>query len=200
MKRPLLLAVLAICCVLPFSSNPQEGGAKSQSRVANPETLAAVRPGMPRDAVVAGLSERYNLNKASTAKDESRGIETWLVTEKAGPGGGWVSFSNGGVRIVMEILTQADSQETISLVQDLYAYLKPEMKPYGTDTENSSKRRATVVVELEETHLRKGGKGVDMSSLKVNFKDVSYDILYSQDSLISQTPPVVKIFRTRGAE
>jgi hypothetical protein len=155
---------------------------------------------MPRDAVIAGLSERYNLNKASTAEDESKRIETWLVMERAGPGGGWVSFSNGGVRNVMEILTQADSAEAVSLVRDLYAYLRPEMKPYGTDTEYSSKRRATLVIQLDETHSRKGGKGVEMSSITFSFRDVSYDLSYSDSSLISQSAPVVKIFRRRGTE
>ncbi len=208
MQRPLLLLLLAVCRVLllsPHSSSPQEGGAKhSQSLVASPETLAAVRPGMPRDTVVAGLSERYNLNKASSAKEESKGIETWFVMEKAGRGGGVVSFSKGGVSNVMEMLSQSDSAEAVNFVQDLFAYIKPEMKPNGADNGVSSKRSATVVIELDETHFRKGGDSMDASFLKVRFKDVSYDLIYKDDSkdslLVGRTGPTVKISRSRDTE
>jgi len=205
MQRPLLLALLAICCVVPLSSSPQEGGARQpKSRDANPETLAAVRPGMPRDAVVSGLSERYNLNKASTAKEESRGIETWFAMEKAGRGAGVVSFSKGSVSNVMEMLSQSDSVEAVNFVQDLFAYIKPEMKPNGADNGASSKRSATVVIELEETHFRKGGDSLDASFLKVRFKDVSYDLIYQDDSkdsqIVGRTGPTVKISRNRGTE
>ena len=208
MQRPLLLLLLAACCVLPLSSHrarSQEGGAKhSQSLVTRPETLAAVRPGMTRDAVVAGLSERYNLNKASSAKEESKGIETWFVMEKTGRGGGGISFSNGSVRNVFEMLSQSDSAEAVNFVQDLFAYIKPEMKPNGADNGVSSKRSATVVIELEETHFRKGGDSMDTSFLKVRFKDVSYDVIYQDDSkdslIVGRTGPTVKISRSRGTE
>jgi hypothetical protein len=200
MKCPFLFLLAAACSLLPLGSNSQAGQAKhAQSAVASPATLAAVRPGMPREGVLAGLSEAYNLNKAPSS-NESQAVESWLVTEKAGRGGGVVSFSNGGVHDVIEFLTESESPETVSFVKDLYAYLRPEVKSNASDTGASRKLRATVVVELEETNFRKAGDFVETSSIKFKFKDATYDLFYSDSSFAGSSGPDVKISRVRGTE
>jgi hypothetical protein len=155
---------------------------------------------MSRDAVIVSLSEKYNLSKTSTAKDEAKGIETWSVMEKAGPGVGWLSFSGGAVRRVVETLTATEmaSPQTGNFAKDLIAYLKPEMKPYDAGDGALGNRRAAVVIELEETQFRQEGMEVNMSTLKVKFKDVSYQLFCADAAGIGRTD--LRISRIRGTE
>jgi hypothetical protein len=196
MKTVFWPALAAISCVLCFHLGLRASTQHKEAQVTinTPSTLAQVRVGMPKETVLVGLAERYNLRELPGPHEHGR--EEWIAMGKSNNEAGGLSFSNGSVREVDEYLTESASPEIMSFVRDLFAYLKPEAKLVGDNSVASSARRATALLELEEKDYRKNGEFVEMKSISLRFADKTLEIVIS-DSSLSSGGPDVKIIRSR---
>ena len=203
MKPSLRLTLLSLACLLPIQQGSRQTNPMMASQVDrnHPRALVDVSPGMPRDSVIAGLSERYHLLRLSSAPDSTD--EQWMVMDQAGTGAvGNVSFYQGRVRSVEEWLSESENNETLNFVRNLFLLLKPYSEPSaGRNDAASSTRTIRAVIELDEKHSRTGG-AVDVYQIDVRSGGEVLEIFASDDSLLQSPHPGadVKIVRIKGGK
>jgi hypothetical protein len=118
------------------------------------KTLLDVKRGMARDQVLAGLADRFVLEK----EEIGGGLESWTARPKK-PGeedAGTVFFDNGKVFVVRMPMTPVLRGDAVRLARELFFVLQVHAKPPGEDAKVESflnQKRAVVPVEVQSQSL-----------------------------------------------
>jgi hypothetical protein len=194
-----------------MGSVPGQLPASDTAHIGGPKALSDVRIGMDKDVVLAALSEHNAVVKWSSLpgnKDVpgAQEYDSWVVFAKGGPidgpeyvkEQGSVTFSNGKVRETDEFLAETESPDTARFVRELSSDLGQHAKPVANIGAGVGSMRVLEVpatIEIEEDLVPMGTERQNMSIVRIQLKDVTYQLSVSDSS--DSSIPVVKIRRIR---
>jgi hypothetical protein len=154
MRALRLLFGITIICTVAFGQSPGTD--------ANIHSLFDVRAGMPRDKVIAALSERYSLKKSGLIVD----VEYWDVRERESNGEfvGYVFFEQGRVRSVQIRRVQPLVGEAVRFADRLFRLLANEASPPPNMSDFARKLNVKTIkaeIQIQELHSD-GSETLDM--------------------------------------
>lgn len=207
MKRSFAaLGLLAASLLLTSPIRGQLPASKTVQTV-SPKTLSDVTVGMDKDMVLSGLSEHNAVVKWSSLpgnKDVpgAQEYDNWVVVSKDGPTyaeeKGSVTFSNGKVRETDEFLTESESPDTARFVRELSSDLGQHAKAVVNIGAGVGSMRALEVpatIQIEEDVVPMGTERKNISIVRIQLKDVTYQVSVSDSS--DSSTPIVKMRRIR---
>jgi hypothetical protein len=196
MRTGLTLIGISSALVVGFTAGAAQTGRAPIPTL--PTSIADVRPGMQRDAVLSGLGELYRLSKfpypPSIAAQLPAGDEIWTAVSKDTNTISDIYFTNYKVTSTDEFLTQTYDPEAARFLRELFTYIEQVAQPEpdkGSGMRSFQRGTLAATLELEELSLPAG----NLKRIGIRTKDFVYQISVADHS--DNPGPLSQIRRIR---